>query len=165
MSYDIERILLNLYFPQFKSQTRSRFESFFLSIKEDETPLNQKDEYESKIICPEKIIGNEDKRTSLMIEGIPSNISKKGILNLLEKYGNINYLYLTKNINDEENGSVAYLNVINYKTIIPLFMNLRNFRFFSNGKLFSLKLKYSTAQGKKQLKHYIKHLNDCKYLD
>ena len=89
----------------------------------------------------------------------------KELRNLFEKFGNINYLYLTKNINDEDNGSVAYLNVINYKTIVPLFMNLRNFSFFIDGKLYNLNIMYSIAQGKKQLKQYIKHLNLCKYLE
>ena len=167
MNNNTERILLSLYFPQFKSQNCSRFEDFFNSMQKDEIPLNQsyKNKIKSKMICPEKIIRSEDKRTSLMIKGIPSNISKKDIRNLFEKFGNINYLYLTKNINDEENGSVAYLNVINYKTIVPLFMNLRNFCFYSDGKLYNLNIKYSIAQGKKQLKQYIKHLNLCKYLE
>ena len=167
MNYNTERILLSLYFPQFKSQNCSRFEDFFQSIQSYELPLNQsyKNKIKSKVICPEKIIRNEDKRTSLMIKGIPSNISKKEVRNLFEKFGNINYLYLTKNINDEDNGSVAYLNVINYKTIVPLFMNLRNFSFFIDGKLYNLNIMYSIAQGKKQLKQYIKHLNLCKYLE
>ena len=80
-------------------------------------------------------------------------------------FGNINYLYITKNINDEEKSSIAYLNVINYKTIIPFFMNLRNFHFYSNGKFFNLKIMYSKAQGKTELKKYIKYLNKCKYVD
>ena len=165
MNNGTERILLYLYFPQFKSQNCSRFETFFKSIQNNEASLNKNNHHKSKIIYPEKIVRNEDKRTSLLIKGIPSDISKKEVRNLFEKYGNINYLYLTKNTNDEENESIAYLNVINYKTIVPLFMNLRNFHFLSNGKLYNLKIMYSTAQGKKQLKNYIKKLNFCKYLD
>ena len=120
MNYNTERILLSLYFPQFKSQNCSRFEDFFQSIQTYEIALNQsyKNKIKSKMICPEKIIRNEDKRTSLMIKGIPSNISKKEVRSLFEKFGNINYLYLTKNINDEDNGSVAYLNVLYIASIV-----------------------------------------------
>ena len=165
MKSDFEKTILSLYFPQFKSKNCSRFASFFQSIQKDENLLCTNDNYNSQMIYPEKIVRNEDKRTSLKIEGIPTDITKKEVRNLFEKYGNINYLYITKNINDEEKSSIAYLNVINYKTIIPFFMNLRNFHFYSNGKFFNLKIMYSKAQGKAELKKYIKYLNQCKYLD
>ena len=168
MNNNIEQILLFLYFPQFKSQNSSRFESFFRSLpKKENTSKKDSTKNKSKTIYPDKIIRGEDKRTSLILKGIPSDLSKKEIRNLIEKYGNINYLYVTKNINkeEEENSSVAYLNVINYRTIIPLFMNLRNFQFFSNGKYLNLKIMYSTAQGKKQLKQYIKQIYLCQYLE
>ena len=165
MNNDVEKILLSLYFPRFKSKNCSRFASFFKTLQKDENLLDTKDNFNSMLIYPERIVRNEDKRTSLKIEGIPTDITKKEIRNLIEKYGNINYLYITKNINDAEKSSVAYLNVINYKTIIPLFMNLRNFHFYSNERFFNLKLMYSKAQGKTELKKYIKYLNQCKYLD
>ena len=161
-----EQILILLYFPQFKSQDNSRFESFFQSIKNNNALLEKDDIYKSKKIYPDKIIRNEDKRTSLFIQGLPTDLSKKEIRNLFEKYGNINYLYVTRNKNDKENSnSVAYINVINYRTIIPLFMNLKNLSFNIDGKIYNLKIMYSTAQGKKQLKQYIKHSYFCKYLE
>lgn len=154
----IERILLILYFPQFKRPNTSRFESFFESITKKETLENKKKKNKSKKIFPEKIVRNEDKRTSLVIKGIPSDIAKKDLRNVIEKYGNLNYLYITKdlNANEEKNTSIAYINVINYKTIIPLFMNMRNYKFTSNGQLYDIKIMYSSVQGKKQLKQYVK---------
>ena len=120
----------------------------------------------SKMIYPEKIIRNEDKRTSLIIRGIPTDLTKKEIRNLIEKYGNINYLYVTKTIKSKEQlSSIAYINVINYRTIIPLFMNLRNVSFIRDGKLYKLKIMYSAAQGKKQLKQYIKGIYFYEYLE
>ena len=155
MISSLERILLALYFPQFKSPNCSRFESFFQTISKKE--LKKKKQNKSRIIYPEKIVRNEDKRTSIIIKGIPSDIPKKDVRNLIEKYGNVNYLYVTKDLsNDEENTSIAFINVINYKTIIPLFMNMRNYKFNSNEKLYSIKIMYASAQGKKQLKHYVK---------
>ena len=167
MNNNLEQLLLLLYFPKFKSHNCSRFESFFRTIQKKENPPNKGKIIQTKTIFPDKIIRNEDKRTSLMIKGIPSEISKKEIRNIIEKYGNINYLYVTKNINskEEENSSIVYLNVINYRTIISLYMNLRNCQIYSKGKLYNLKLMYTIAQGKKQLKQYIKNINVCKNLE
>ena len=157
MKNTFEQILLFLYYPQFKSHNNSRFESFFQTIQNDDISLGEGSL--SKKIYPDKIISNEDKRTSLKIEGIPTDLTKKEIRNLIEKYGNINYLYVTKiNNKREQLSSIAYINVINFRTIIPLFMNLRNISFNRNGKLYKLKIMYSSAQGKKQLKQYIKRI-------
>ena len=121
----------------------------------------------SKVICPEKIVRNEDKRTSVLIKGIPSDMPKKEIRSLIEKYGNLNYLYITKDLEsfEEKATSVAFINVINYKTIIPLFMNLRNYKINSNGQLYDLKIMYSPVQGKKQLKQYVKQQYFCEYFE
>ena len=160
----IERILLILYFPQFKRPSTSRFESFFETIQKNDVS-NKKKINKSKTIYPEKIVRNEDKRTSILIKGIPSDIPKKEIRSLIEKYGNLNYLYITRDLknNEEKSTSVAFVNVINYKTIIPLFMNLRNFKFNNNGQLYDIKIMYSPVQGKNQLKQYVKHKYFCEY--
>ena len=158
----LERIIISIYFPQFNSPNCSRFESFFVSILKKENPLNKNNK--SKTIYPEKIVRNEDKRTSLIIKGIPMDMSKKEVRNIIEKYGNLNYLYLTKDTTSEGNNtSIAYVNVINYKSIIPLFMNLRNFKLKRNEQIFNIKVMYSLVQGKKQLKQYIKKNHFCKY--
>ena len=92
------------------------------------------------------------------------DMSKKEVRNIIEKYGNLNYLYLTKDTTSEGNNtSIAYVNVINYKSIIPLFMNLRNFKLKRNEQIFNIKVMYSLVQGKKQLKQYIKKNHFCKY--
>ena len=148
----LERILLLIYFPQFKSPNCSRFESFFISIiKKENTHINK-----SKIIYPEKIVRNEDKRTSIIIKGIPKDMTKKEVRDFLEKYGNLNYLYIIKDINEENNSSIAYVNVINFKSIIPLYMNLRNYKLIKNGRIYTFKIMYSNVQGKEKLKQYIK---------
>ena len=154
----LERLLL-LYFPHFKSPETSRFESFFISIYKKEKKI-KKTKKQSKIIFPEKIVRNEDKRTSLMIKGIPIDISKKEIRNIIEKYGNLNYLYIIKDPkNIEHNTSIAFVNVVNYKSIIPLYMNLRNYKFNKNGNVYNIEIIYSNVQGKEQLKQYVKKIN------
>ena len=91
-------------------------------------------------------------------------MSKKDVRSFIEQYGNLNYLYIEKDPNDlEKKTSIAYVNVINYKSIIPLYMNLRNYKFKIDDKLYDVKIIYSIAQGKKQLKQYIKQINSCKY--
>jgi hypothetical protein len=94
------------------------------------------------------------------------DMSKKEVRNIIEKYGNLNYLYLTKDTASEDNNtSIAYVNVINYKSIIPLFMNLRNYKFKKNNNVYNVKIMYSVVQGKKQLKQHIKKNNFYKYTD
>lgn len=162
-----ERILLLLYYPQFNSPSNSRFETLFQSISKKDLSSKKNKINKSRIINPVKIVQNEDKRTSIVIKGIPPDVSKKEVRNILEKYGNLNYLYITKDLDsyEEKKTSVAFINVINYKTIIPLFMNLRNYKFNSNGQLYDLKIMYSPIQGKKQLKQYVKHQYYCEYFE
>ena len=153
----LERILLSLLFPQFNSPINSRFESLFVSTIKKEKPINKKQNNNSKNIFPEKIVRNDDKRTSIIIKGIPTNMPKKVFKNFLIKYGNINYLYLIKSpFDSERNTSIAFINVVNYKSIIPLYMNLRNLKFEKDGQIFNFQIMYSTAQGKEQLKEYLK---------
>ena len=152
----LERILLIIYFPQFSSPSCSRFESFFVSILKNENHF-KKTKMKSKVIFPEKIVRNEDKRTSLIIKGIPSYMTKKEVRDFIEKYGNLNYLYIIKDsFNKEKDSSIAFLNVINYKSIIPIFMNLRNYKFKKDGKAYTIKIMYSNIQGKEELKDYVK---------
>jgi len=161
----LEQILLQIYFPQFHSPNKSRFESFFVSkIKtENENPLN-KNIYKSLNISPEKIVRNEDKRTSIIIKGIPKNMPKKEVRSLIDKFGNINYLYIIKSPKDEhKNTSIAFVNYINYKSIIPLFMNLRNSKIEKNGEIFNIKILYSSVQGKEKIKEFIKRKYSGKF--
>ena len=160
----LERILLSLYFPQFKSPLKSRFETLFISIIKMKTPLN-KDINRTNIIYPEKIVRNEDKRTSLEIKGIPKNMSKNEVRNLLDKFGNINFLYIINSPTNKNNNntSIAFVNVINFKSIIPLFMNLRNYKITKFGKSYSLNISYSNVQGKPKLKEFIQKYKLSKY--
>ena len=116
-----ERILLLLYYPQFNSPSNSRFETLFQSISKKDLSSKKNKINKSRIINPVKIVQNEDKRTSIVIKGIPPDVSKKEVRNILEKYGNLNYLYITKNINSNEDTSTAYVNVINYKIFFNKF--------------------------------------------
>lgn len=147
-----DKILVQLYFPHFNSPSSSRFESLFLILnKSDENKKNNI----SYIIFPERIIRGEDKRTSILIKNIPKNVKKKEIRGLIENYANINFLGLTQ---DKKSKSyiVAYFNVINYKSVVPIFMNLRKHTFNYNNKEMVIELYYSKFQGKEELKKKFK---------
>lgn len=70
---------------------------------------------------------------------------------MIEKYGNINYLILTQD-DINENFIIAYLNVINYRSIVPIFMGLRKHTFYYMNKAFQIEIMYSKIQGKEELK-------------
>ena len=154
----LERIIFLIYFPQFKSPTTSRFEGLFLSTSKKENPYYNT----SGIIYPEKIIRNEDKRTSIIIKGFPRDMSKKEVKGFLEKFGNLNYLYIAYDFSSENNSSIAYINFINYKSIISTYMNLRNYELIKNGQAYTFEVMYSNVQGKEKLKKYIKKIYLCK---
>jgi hypothetical protein len=149
-----DQIILSLYYPQFYTPINSRFETFFNSLEKKENNSNSKLN-KSKIIFPEKIARNEDKRTSLLIKGIPDYYSKNDIINYITKFGNINYFFISKNVKNK-NTLIAFINVINYKSIIPIFMNLRNLKFAISGNIYNIEITYSKIQGKQKLKQYIK---------
>ena len=156
MEVPLEQIILFLYFPQFKSSNYSRFESFFMSAKEKEKNNFKNTKINTSNIFPEKIARNEDKRTSVIIKGIPKDMPKNDVRNLINKYGNINYLYIIKSPKvEEKNVSMAFVNFINYKSIIPLFMNLRKLKIEKNGKNYKLSVEYSNMQGKQKIKEYM----------
>ena len=72
---------------------------------------------------------------------------------MIEKFGNINYLILIDDENNQ-NFSIAYLNVINYRTIVPIYMGLRKHTFQYLNKIIPIEILYSKIQGKDALKNY-----------
>ena len=75
---------------------------------------------------------------------------------MIEKYGNINFLAVSKDKNIA-NFIVAYLNVINYKSIVPIYMGLRKHTFNYQGKKINIEIYYSKVQGKDELKKLFKN--------
>ena len=146
-----ERVIIKLYFPQFKSPSASRFQNFFFDLNKYENSKGKKEEISYKIF-PDKIMQGEDKRSSIIIKNIPKNMKKKDIRKMVEKYGNINFLSIIKD-GEKENYMKAYINVINYKSIVPIYMNLRNVNFNYKGNLLNIQIIYSDIQGKAELKN------------
>lgn len=141
-------ILLELIFPQFTRPKVTRFEKLFVNLKKN--PLN-KIILVSNEVYPSKVIQGEDKRTTLIMKNIPKNTKKKEIRQMIEQFGNINFLGL---LPDKENNYFisAYLNVINYKSIVPIFMGLRKHKFHYYDTDINIEILYSNIQGKEELK-------------
>ena len=143
-----DEILLKLHFPEFDSPPVSRFESLFAELQLKESKKYYKTSYS---ISPEYVIQGEDKRTSITIKNIPKNVSKKDIRALVEKYGNINFLVIVPD-STFAHLTVAYLNVINYKTVASIYMGLRKHSFYYFDKTYNIEIYYSKIQGKENLK-------------
>lgn len=150
-----DKILVQLYFPHFTSTYSSRFETLFIILNKSKEKKKNNESKSSNLIHPERIIRGEDKRTSIIIKNIPKNIKKKEIRNLVEKLANINFLGITQ---DKKSKSflIAYLNVINYKSVVPIFMGLRKNTFTYDNKIITTELFYSKFQGKEELKKIFK---------
>ena len=145
-----DEILIRLYFPLFKSASSSRFEALFASWSKNNTNKNNKKSILSNLIHPERIIRGEDKRTSLLIKNIPKNLKKKEIRSMVEKLANINYFRIKKD-KSSKNFIKAYLNVINYRSVVPIYMGLRKNTFNYDNKIILIELYYSKIQGKEEL--------------
>ena len=147
----IDRILLKLYFPHFNSPPSSRFESLFDVLNKKNSYKTNKSNNLSYLISPELVIQGKDKRTSLMIKNIPKYIKKKDIRNLIEKYGNINFLCIVPD-SKFSHLMTAYLNVINYKSVVSIYMGLRKHIFTFFDEIYNIDISYSFIQGKEELK-------------
>ena len=130
-------------------------ESLFVFLNKN-APTTKKKNIPSNIIFPEKVQQGEDKRTSIIIKNIPKNVKKNVIRSLIEEYGNINFLVITKD-QSIENSNIAICNVINYKSIVPIYMGLRNHSFNYMGKTYKIEIYYSKVQGKIELKNVFKN--------
>ena len=149
-----DKIIVQLYFPHFNSPSSSRFEALFLFLDKNNGNKNKKNNINNKIsyyIFPERVIRGEDRRTSILIKNIPKTIKKREIRSLVENFANINYLRI-KQDKKSKDFIVAYLNVINYKSVVSIFMGLRKYTFNYDNKKIVMELFYSKYQGKEELK-------------
>ena len=163
MSNDIERntLVLKLLFSGFSYPQESRFANIFLlKIKPPPQTVNTiKPKKKSLNIESINIENGKDKRTTIIIKNLPNDISKDEIKSIIEPLGNFNFIYiplLIKNKNRHKNNlPCAYVNVINYKTILKIqkkFEQLKAINPIQNCKDFSkIEIFYSGTQGKHAL--------------
>ena len=139
-------IILQLLFPKFKPAIDSRFISLFQLNKNKKINYNN---YNSFDISIEKILNREDKRTSIILKNIPNTLNKENLNKLLLGVGNINYLYLPFDKISKKNFGFAFVNMVNYKSIIKLYNKLTSLNFDNSNN--SIEIYYSKIQGKEGL--------------
>ena len=163
MSNDIVRntLVLKLIFSGFSYPQESRFANIFLSQKKTPSPMANITKSKKKSLNIETINveSGKDKRTTIIIKNLPNDISKDEIKSIIEPLGNINFIYiplLIKNKNKLKNNlPCAYVNVINYKTILKILKKFEQLKIINpvqNCKDFSkIEIFYSGTQGKHAL--------------
>lgn len=145
MKFTKEIILLEFLFPQYthRELTTSRFQSFFQFESNSSRKFFE--------ISTEKISNNEDKRTTILIQNLPTSMTKESLLEKLTDVGNINFLYLPYDRNNKKNFGFVYINFINYKNVIKAYSKFNGVFFEDYNMKIPLSVTYSRVQGKAKL--------------
>lgn len=153
---DWTKYYLHKYFPHFTRPEKSRFTNLFEDLlkQEDFTISDKNNEIFNINIF--NIIQGSDKRSSLIIKGFPSEMRTNEILSILQQFtNNINFFYIPPLIKEQKRFMYAFVNLSNYKSIIPLYFGLINLRDKCKSifgyDLKEIEIYYSKAQGLKAL--------------
>ena len=124
----------------------SRFKEYFLTVK-------PKKKRKTMIVNPKNIMLGLDKRTSIIIKNIPDDVTyeqfKKIVYNFTQ---DIDFFYIPTNIKTRKKLRVAFVNVLNYKQIVPIYMGLiYKVKFIYNSPNIEMEICYSKVQGKQLL--------------
>ncbi len=157
---DNSSLILRLIFPGFSYPSESRFVKYCYKNNQDLKKISKKKSEKSLIIEPENIKNGNDKRTTIILKNLPDDISKEELKAIIEPLGNINFIYiplLIKNKNKYKNNlPCAYVNAINYKTIIKIFQKFQEIKLNADKGVYNkdyskIEIFYSGTQGKKAL--------------
>jgi RNA recognition motif-containing protein len=142
---EIYKTMLDLIFPNYEKPKESRFHKFF-SENKNIRHMNRKLQLNGH-----KIFTGEDKRTTILIKNIPRNMTKNQLKMLLEKIANINYIYIPLFMLTSDNLRCAYVNVVNSRSIIDIYLKLKKINFVYDNPNTKIEISYSQLQGKKAL--------------
>ena len=159
MSFQVDTtsMILKRLFSGNNNPRESRFVKYFYPDKLEPKNDSIKKSRKSLNIDLDNLINGKDKRTSIIIKNLPNDITKEDLKQILEPLGNINFIYiplLNKNKNKQDL-PCAYVNVINYKSIIKIvnkFNEIKHLNQLYNEKdLLNVEIFYSGTQGKHAL--------------
>ena len=129
----------------FQYPSESRFKEFFTQHK-------AKKKRKTMMVNPKYVNLGLDKRTSIIIKNIPDYISDDQFRNIiLHLNKNIDFFYVPSNIKTRKNLRVAFVNVLESKQIVPIYMGLYKMKFVYNSPNIEMEICYSKVQGKEQL--------------
>ena len=124
----------------------SRFKEYFSTIK-------PKKKRKTMIVNPKNIMLGIDKRTSIIIKNIPDDVTDEQFQKIVYSFNqDINFFYIPMNIKTRKKLRVAFVNVLNFKQIVPIYMGLiYNVKFIYNNPNIEMEICYSKVQGKQLL--------------
>lgn len=96
---------------------------FLFCLQKNKTKTTNTETIETDKINPDKITQVLDKRSWIVLTTIPLYLNVHLIIAIIEFYDNINYLHinqLKKNIY-----KTFYINIVNYKSFVPVYIFLR----------------------------------------
>ena len=143
-------ILIEFLFPKFTRPLTSRFISSFFPFESTKQFLPKRSN-KTIFISLDKILKGDDKRTSIMIKNLPSEVTKDYINEILSDIGNINYIYLPHEKHSKKNLGFAFVNVVNYKNIVKLYNKLNGTKLKDYQMKRPIEVCYSKIQGKEGL--------------
>ena len=130
----------------FKHPEETRFKTLFqnIKIKRKKRPM---------AVNPKNIMLGIDRRTSIIIKNIPDDISDEEFKKIVMKYSSlIDFFYIPLSVRSRKKLRVAFINVVNYSQIVPIFMGLiYKMEFKFNKPNIEIEICYSKVQGKHQL--------------
>lgn len=157
---------LHKLFPKFNSPITSRFSDFFKKISE-----KKKNESTKKyLIIPEKIQNDKEKRTSIIIKGIPSAFGYQNFYDLLYHFNkNIKFFYIPSFGTNRWKFVYAFVNLLDKNGVLDIYkgLNLIKDKFKSiNGYDFSkIEIYFSKSQNINRLiKKYQKNFYQNHFL-
>ena len=129
----------------FQYPSESRFKEFFTQHKAKKKRKTMK-------VNPKNVNLGLDKRTSIIIKNIPDYISDDQFRNIILNLNkNIDFFYVPSNIKTRKNLRVAFVNVLESKQIVPIYMGLYKMKFVYSSPNIEMEICYSKVQGKEQL--------------
>ena len=129
----------------FKYPSESRFKEFFSQNKVKKRRMTM-------MVNPKNALLGLDKRTSIIIKNIPDYISDEQFKNIVLSFSKeINFFYIPTNVKTRKNLRVAFVNVLEYKQIVPIYMGLYKMKFVYISPNTEMEICYSKVQGKEQL--------------
>ena len=137
---------ISLLFPYFEQKKESRFCNFFAQCNYYEKKEERKLELNGH-----KILTGEDKRSTILIQNLPKNMTKNQLKLILEKIANVNFMYIPLFMLTSYNLRCAFVNVVNSKSIIDICLKLKSLNFVYDNPNTKIEICYSFLQGKKAL--------------
>ena len=130
----------------FNHPKESRFKELFSNMK-------IKKKRKTMSVNPKNVMLGIDRRTSIIIKNIPEDITSDQFKSIVMQYNPlIDFFYVPIKIRTRKRLRVAFVNVLNYTQIVPIYMGLiYKSKFVYNSHDIEMEICYSKVQGKNQL--------------